>query len=262
LNDPVNWAIACTVIDDSGLKALKSRSDGDPSALAVLEVQQRFFGGFTRKERDSSSGSATGTGEQSVPPPLEDYPPAKLNEYLEALRQQGMGYRDEYMTAWFEYWSQAGDKADVLEALEHLSRQEQFAVLYNPLCDQVFALCRDLREKAAAFPWLVRAHRARYGWSGAGWLWSSEEEAARRFAVVAHDYKDRWLEFIQEAAKSRDTSERLGHRPAIGFSRLVKFCLAVGQTDMAAAVAEAIVRTTLERKAELTLPRPSWVSQQ
>ena len=171
-----------------------------------------------------------------------------------------MGYRDELVTAWFEHWTQAGSHPDVLDALEDVIRQERFIVMVDHLFDRSFELCRALRGKSAAFPWLVRAHRERSGWSGAGWFWTPEEEAVRRFAVVACDYKDRWLEFIKEAAKPRHTSERLGHRPAIGFSRLVKFCLAVEQTDMAATVAETIVRTTLERTADLNLPLPSWIS--
>ena len=35
LSDPVNQAIALTVVDDGGLKALKSRSESDTIALAV-----------------------------------------------------------------------------------------------------------------------------------------------------------------------------------------------------------------------------------
>jgi len=251
LSDPVNQAIAYTVIDDSGLEALTSRSEGDISALAVFKAQQHFLGGMTLKERVSSRRLSTGTDAQPVPPPLEAYPPAKIKDYLAALHQQGVGYRYELVTAWVEHWSQTEYAADVLDALEGLI-----------VFDQLFELCRALRGKSAAFPWLVRAHRERYGWTGAGSLRMPEEEALRRFAVVAHDYKDRWLEFIQEAAGSHDSSERRTHRPAIGFSRLVKFCLAVGQPDMAGAVAEAIVRTTLERTADLHLPLPSWIPPQ
>jgi hypothetical protein len=262
LSDPVNQAIALTIVDDDGLKALKSRSEGDTSALAVFETQQRFLGSILLKEQDSSSASATGADERPVPARPEDYPPEKLKGYLEALRQQGMGYSDEFVTAWFEHWTQAGYHPDVLDALEDVIRQERFIVMVDHLFDRSFELCRALRGKSAAFPWLARAHRERSGWSGAGSVRRPEEEAVRRFAAVARDYKDQWLEFIQEAAKSRYTSERRGHRPAIGFSRLVKFCLAVEQTDMAAALAEAIIRTTLERTADLTLPPPSWIPSQ
>jgi hypothetical protein len=217
---------------------------------------------MTLKERASSSRLDTDTDAQPVPPPLEAYPPAKIKAYLAALHQQGVGYRHELVTAWVEHWSQTGCAADVLDALEGLIGQAQSIVTVNYPFDQIFELCRALRGKSAAFPWLVRAHRERYGWTGAGWFRMPEEEAMRRFAVVAHDYKDRWLEFIQEAAGSRDSSERRTHRPAIGSSRLVKFCLAVEQTDMAIAVAEAIVRTTLERTADLHLPLPSWIPPQ
>jgi hypothetical protein len=173
-----------------------------------------------------------------------------------------MGYRHELVTAWVEHWSQVGYSADVLDALEALIGQARSLVTVDYLFDQIFDLCRALRGKSAAFPWLVRAHRERYGWTGAGSLRMPEEEAMRRFAVVAHDYKDRWLEFIQEAAGPHDSSERRTHRPAIGFSRLVKFCLAVEQPDMAGTVADAIVRTTLERTADLHLPLPAWIPPQ
>ena len=217
---------------------------------------------MTLKERVSSRGLSTGTDAQPVPPPLEAYPPAKIKDYLAALHQQGLGYRHDLVTAWVEHWNQTRYMADVLDALEGVVGQARSIVTVHYPFDDMFELCRAIRGKSAAFPWLVRAHRERYGWTGAGSLQMPEEEAMRRFAIVAHDYKDRWLEFIQEAAGSPDPSERRTYRPVIGFSRLVKFCLAVEQTDMAVTVAEAIVRTTLERTADLHLPLPSWIPPQ
>lgn len=107
-----------------------------------------------------------------------------------------------------------------------------------------------------AFPWLVRAHRARNGWHS---FYAPKEETRKRFEVIGREYRDRWLEFVQETAVSRYTPGRLGHAPVIGLSTLVEFCLAVGQKEVAVAVAEAIVRTTLERRADLNLPLPAWV---
>jgi hypothetical protein len=44
LNDPINQAIACTVVDSDDLTALRDRAmSGDAGALAAFEVQERFL---------------------------------------------------------------------------------------------------------------------------------------------------------------------------------------------------------------------------
>jgi hypothetical protein len=257
LNDPISQAIACTVVDSDDLTALRDRAmGGDASALAAFKMQESFLGGIMFRERDSTGGSMGEPREPPVLPSLEDYPPEKFKDYLDVLEEQGIGYRHEFVTTWFDHWTQAGHGSDVLDAVEALMGQERLGARIDHLFDRVFELCRTLRGRSMAFPWLVRAHRARNGWHS---FYAPKEEALKRFAVVGREYRNRWLEFVQETAVSRYARGRQGHAPVIGLSTLVEFCLAVGQKEVAFAVAEAIVRTTLERRADLNLPLPPWV---
>lgn len=257
LNDPINQAIARTVVDSDDLKVLRDRAaSGDAGALATFEVQERFLGGIRFQERDLTGGSMVETQEPLILLSPEDYPPEKFKDYLDVLRQQGIDFRHELVTTWFDHWTQAGRGPDVLDAVEALIGQERLSARIDHLFDRVFELCRTLRGRSMAFPWLVRAHRARNGWHS---FYAPKEETRKRFEVIGREYRDRWLEFVQETAVSRYTPGRLGHAPVIGLSTLVEFCLAVGQKEVAVAVAEAIVRTTLERRADLNLPLPAWV---
>jgi hypothetical protein len=256
LSNPVNQAIAGTVVDQAALKALRDLgASGDAGAQVVFEAQTRFLGGIIFKERESSVGSNVEPREKPLPPSPADYPPGRFKEYLETLQGQGIDYRDEPMMAWFEHWRKAGRGADVLDALEDLIHPERLAIMVQRQSDWAFELCYALRGKSAAFPWLVRAHRARHGWSD----FFTPKETRQRFKIIAREYSDRWLEFIQAVAEPLYTSGRFRQGPVIGLAKLVIFCLEVGQKEVACKVAEAIVRTTLDRKADLDLPLPSWV---
>lgn len=257
--DPIVQAVARTIVDTGGLNELEKRADaGDPGARSAFDMQKQLLGGIKIKEETPLGDSTFESQEHAEPPIFEDYPPERLQDYIDMLRKGGLAYRSELMMEWFEHWSNKGQSEEVLESITALSRLERYGLMLEGLLDRIFELCLSLRGHSAAYHWLVKAHRARYGWSR---FHTGEDEALRRFERVASFYPERWLEFIHDVAVPKYSDDRIGHIPGIGFDRLVKFLLIVGQREVAAKVAETAVRITLERKADLALPTPTWISE-
>ena len=86
LDEPVNQAIASTIVDPNGLTVLRERAaSGDVNAQAIFEAQTRFLGGITFEEHGSSSGPRMEPQAQPVLPSPEDYTPERFKDYLESL---------------------------------------------------------------------------------------------------------------------------------------------------------------------------------
>lgn len=257
LSDPLNAAIAKTAADRGAQRILHDRSvAGDPGATEVIGFLSAYFGPATlgSKSDDAEATSADQPAEllQVIP---EEYPPHLLGDFLKAVRTtRGIG-RDEHLKRWITFWHGQGQGAEVLAAIETAYGRERLWGSADLILDIAFAL----HGRAAAYPWLIRAHREELGWSRYFSL-AKRETVKRRWEYVRTYYPERWLEFI------RDTLQPEGSSPwrdfVIGSSawvRIVEYLVFVGQEHLANDLVERMISGALAMVSPLQLPTPEWV---
>jgi hypothetical protein len=258
LDDPVLRAVALTAIDDGSIGILRDRAaKGDAGAREVLDDIIDFLGeplrGVTSRREGESGQDAPPRRELATPDP-ERYPPPQVTEYLAVAEPSYLAHVEECLRAWLAYWRGRGEGLAAYDAAVALVRSGREV----RIADVLFELAMQFHGKREAYPWLAAAQRESGGWSR---FFTSEEDAMRRWEAIRRWYPERWLEFVSESVpRGRgEIWEGISARDKV--FRLVKYCLLMGQVDLAERIAEQVIESTLALVCASTLAVPAWATQ-
>lgn len=256
LSNRVNQALAKTAVDNRSIEILSERANnGDHNAQNILENISEFLGGVEVLAEKDENESATTSGyhqENELPDPA-NYPPENLQEYFKESKAFNSYERGICLMPWLDYWIGTCKKDESFQAIIEEEKRGGRLGLEN--YDRLYEIALSLYGKSEAYPWLVKAHIERAGWSR---YYTDEDEAIRRWEIVKRNYPDKWLEFIKDTMKSIFGNE-------LNFSihervvRLVKYCIFMGQIDLAKKIAEQVVASVLELVSPIDLPMPEWL---
>jgi len=221
----------------------------------ILEEISNFLGGVEMPKKEDENGSVPTSGlhqEKSLPDP-PNYPPENLQQYFKEAKVFNPYERGTCLTPWLEYWIGTDKKETAFQAI--VKEEERGGRLGLENYDRLYEIALSLYGKSEAYPWLVKAHIERGGWSR---NYTSENEAIRRWKIVKQDYPDKWLDFIKDTMKSAYGNE-LNFSVHERVVRLVKYCIFMEQIDLAKQIAEQVVASVLELVSPINLPIPEWL---
>lgn len=233
LSSKVNQSIARTALSTTAIETLCQREQlGDSNAHKILNQQAKWLGISRNSLNEKKSEKATRQQE------LELLYDAKASEAL------------------IQNWATEHFEGSVETAIDYLLNEKKPKHLpwSEKIYDRAFIVCLSKFGKAKAFPLIVKAHQDRFGWN---W-YEYKDESKLRFKKFAAIYPDRWYEFIQQTAQPSGLRWRYKETPSFGLSQLVFFLICVQQYQLAAQVAEVIVKVTLERSVDLVFPEARY----
>lgn len=193
--------------------------------------------------------------EVSVPNPC-DFPPGRLSDYLSEVRDiRHYDYKQDLVTVWLRYWMAAGCADKALADFDTVASDTRSFLDHENALDVAFEIALEVQGRSKAFPWLIRAHIARFGWYR---RMSSDEEAQARMRAVAQHYRGQWREFIKKTANPRYAVGAASNGIHIGLSRLVYFLTEVGEVDLARSYTLEMARIFREELKEQPIETPEW----
>lgn len=233
---PEAWALIAQAGGEATWKALHPDTDASVGRDAPSHTEDRL-----RRLRPAEA-----------PPQVETFPPDRFVAFQSAVNALPWNDDEDLFLAWYRHWRRQ-DRPAALSALATVSDQEFYPSRLHATLLEAFHDVRPTAGARAAFPWLVRAHRAAMGWT---FYWHREEMARAVWAELKRHYPADWHTFIQATLAD---DERAGAMPIMfGPARLVRFLVDMNQEALAAAVVDRLVGTLLHRTADLPLPRPLW----
>ena len=255
LSERINQALAKTAVDDESIEILSERaSNSDQNAQKILEEIDNFLGGVEMPIIEDENGSMPTSGlhqERSLPDP-KNYPPENLNEYFKKAKAFNPYERGTCLIPWMEYWFGTDKKETAFQAI--VKEEERGGRLGLENYDRLYEIALSLYGKSQAYPWLVKAHIERGGWS----RYYSEDDAIRRWEIIKQDYLGKWLDFIKDTMKS-SYGDELNFSVHERLVRLVKYCIFMEKIDLAKKIAEQVVESVLELVSPIDLPVPEWL---
>ena len=255
INRPFIKDLLNTIVDKDGLAEIKERAEnGETTAKHVFKEQERFLGGIAIKEEKKSDSEYDNEKE---PPDPNEYPPYKLKEYMDRLRKSHY-YKSEPILQWYQHWIEKNKDLEILESVKTYAQNKDYQYTLEPLLDFIFDLCLQIEGKSNAYKWLLKAHEAKSSW---GRWYTNDELAKERFYKIAKYYPEKWLDFIKDGALPKFKHDKSETIPSIGFERLVDYCIILNQKEVAEKISEKIIQITIERIADLLLPKPIWLSE-
>jgi len=256
LSERVNQALAKTAVDDESIAILSERaSNGDKNAQKILDDISNFLGGFViPKKEDENGGMPTSVlHRENKLPDFSKYPPESLKEYFKEAKAFNPYERGTCLMPWLDYWIDTDKKEDAFQAIVLEEKRGGRLGLEN--YDRLYKIALSLYGKSEAYPWLVKAHIERGGWSR---YYTSEDEAIRRWVIIKQDYPDKLFDFIKDTMKSVYGNE-LNFSVNERVVRLVKYFIFMEKTDLAKQIAEQVVTSVLELVSPISLPVPEWM---
>lgn len=255
LSSDITQALARTAIDDGSVRTLEERaSAGDEEARSALSALSNYLGGIAHllaEENDSTASPSPSFAEDDVLPDPPGYPPDCFDKFLRALEPSYRSRSGKQVSKWLQYWTSVERSEDALSAVEEALKQGEVFDVF----DDLFDLTARLYGAKRAYPWLVRAHIDRYGWST---YFTDKDEAVRRWHIIKERLPDRWLTFVKDTISGRDQRWR-GPSGSNRFRRIVEYCLLMNRNELAKQVAERVIAFTLETVSPLQLPIPNWI---
>ena len=263
----IGLALLESYIDPSEVLALEDiESESRPYTKMALAAVHRKIGKVaetTLKNEDAENIGYQHTmgidpdserAEVSLPHPRE-FPPGRLQEYLSVTRDAGTySDRRELVTSWLRYWEANGSAERALIDLETTVSETAPYRDLDAAFDVAFKIALEIQGRSKAFPWLIHAHIARFGWQ---WYHSDEEAQARMKAVAQH-FPFQWKEFIKDTAKPVFPVDAARNGIYIGRSRLVFFLMEVGELELARNYALEMARIFKAELKEQPIDTPEW----
>jgi hypothetical protein len=206
------------------------------------------YGRSPEGEREKVEASST-----NWPKPA-DFPPDRVSEYLLASSASRFDYRGDATVEWLDYWEQHEPRL-AINALEELIRQGRLPISHSHFWDKIFEVQLAVYGKTEAWPALIRAQRRNWGWTN----FSSGDENLRRWSRVKELYQDSWLSFIKSTLMPEPGELSRSYSIYSSFANIVEFLVLLGRLEEARVVTDAAIISTLERAADLELPRPEWL---
>lgn len=268
VESPTGFALLESYIDPGEIRALeRNDSASRPYTQKALAAVRWKTGRASRATPENEESQAAGyldsndndsspeKAEVSVPNPC-DFPPGRLSEYLSEVRDiRHYDYKREIVTTWLRYWTAAGCADKALTALDAVASDTRFFLDHDNAPDVAFDIALEAQGRSKAFPWLIRAHIARFGWYR---RMSSDEEAQARMRAVAQHYRGQWREFIKKTAIPRYAVGAASNGIHIGLCRLVYFLIEVGEVDLARNYTLEMARIFREELKEQPIETPGW----
>ncbi|WP_437328266.1 ATP-binding protein [Sorangium sp. So ce381] len=255
LQTPMYQAFARTVVDKDCLTALEERAaKGEQGAMSAVGVLKEYLGphatSWPPEEKSSSSYSER---TPTVPPEPKDYPPERFDEYMSAVGFSMGSDRETMARTWLSHWSLSpGNAAEAFRVVSEAAERNPWRGYSAALYERVKAV----DGKSAAFRWLVRAQAEDQGWER---YWSQRQRFESRTAEVRRFFPERWFDFLRESLDTETGGElRSGYLSYMRFPRLVDYLISMGQTGLAARVAEEVMAGTLELIGPAELPPAPW----
>jgi len=256
LDNPVWAALAATAIDQSGPWKLKKRAEArDAGAQLLVEEIKLTIGAAAEPPRDQSTPLQDERLDDL--PDFGKFPPEQLACFLDDLDEKNIIVkRGEALLSWAEHWKSHGRasciKVEVQRQLEG-GRRGRFV---EELLDFVFEDTLVREGRSEAFPWLVRAHRYRNGWS----RWTGQAERKRRLDRAAEIYPSEWERFLIETSiPTRRYQTLTGSGPIMGTDDLVYYLLKCRQVYLAFEITREMVETTVHEFEDQPLGKSPWV---
>lgn len=245
---PAEWdqaqAMAAeNLVDDAVMSALRlaigpGRLAAKPSAKPTKEKKPRY-----------ARAPAVGT-----------FGPDQLNLLLGRKRSGRLDYDVErgLVGAWLLHWEGEGRGKEALNALRAaVDADPQATTMFDTAYDVAFQVARRISGRTEAFPWLVLAHRHRYGWHR---FMTDKAEGHERLDRAASDYPTRWKDFIRETAAGVRYSSSDRQSWVMGTNRLVYFLLKCGQDDEAIRYTQGLVDILKAELSDQPLPASTWAA--
>jgi hypothetical protein len=259
LSDSINLAIAKTAIDDESILILNERANsGDIGAEAALFTIMDLIGKetinfikiMTSKNECSKSN---GLKEPSLPSP-QDFSPDRLAEYLSIAKGSSSYFGNDAIVPWINYWKTTDRKR---EAFEEIVKEVNTGVDFRDYYI-LFELALSLYGKDNAYPWLIKANSGRHDvWS---YNWIGEEQSIKQLEMVKKYYPSKWLDFIVETIKSPSGEPWSRLNIYNRFPRLISYCILLGQTGVAEAITQIVIKFAIDLISPQKMSVPGWVN--
>jgi hypothetical protein len=255
LTNPVAQAIAQTATDDVCVRVLAERSRaGDKQASEALAALTAIMGQGVATERtpEARPTKADHLHEGSQVPPVDEYPPERLRDFLTALQAANYWRKEEALVVWAEQWAARGRGREAYDVLLDASKRGHTSSTWAA----IYRLAARFRSRDDAYNCLVRAYREAHGWNT---YWASNELASNYWDEVRTHHPTQWANFLSDTIieDSPSRGAGLGHST---FERLVMYCMLMGQRKLAGQLVEEMVNRSLELVSPLQFPTPGWVS--
>jgi hypothetical protein len=258
LSQPETAAVIGTVLDARTLRVLSERAANDLHAKALLEQQLRFLGGMPldHEERYTNSADEPSQGQinaNAVDP--ASILPGEIRELLAAAEAVHYRDRNAFIANWVSHWQRSGRGIEVIDAMKAFIGSDQLPFGADDLLDEIFRLSLATQGKTAAYPWLVRAHIARYGWQS---YYTSEKEIVARLSRAADYYRVDWKRYIVDTSEPHVFYKRRGASFVLGYKYLVRFLVMVGEVDLVDSIVDSFIATLVEEVRDQPIPEASW----
>jgi hypothetical protein len=242
-------SLMSTLVHEEALSALGRRAElGDSPASDVLAATLAYCGRSRLSSEERQYESPTRKFEEggNSLPPIADFPPAQLEEFIQATREAGL-YGDDYTEIWTRHWMDE-DPDGLLAAAEEFHESRGYPH-ERKTGELIVRLALERGGKAEAWNWLIVYHQAAFEWSSYG---SDVNNARWIWKFVHRRFPHRWLEFVQ--ATSQPRGRLSGGAPGWSVERLVLYLNEVGQLNQTDAVIDAAVRWAASLAADMPLP--------
>jgi len=257
LESPEGVALARTFLDERTLGVLHDRAVNEPAARELLDRQNAFLGRppETRREINVTKEEELSEREKeaaNVDPTSFGYKDfAVVVKAAEAVHYRS---REEFMVKWLHHWKNQGKASKALQSILSYFEMSETTFHAEDVLNKAFLVSLAVEGKDSAYPWLVKAHIHRHGWS----YYTSDDEIMARIRLAAKHYPERWLQYIKDTSVPAPYYRRRRYSFVIGYKYLVRFLMLVGQVELADKITAAFVDTLVEEIREQPIPEAPW----
>lgn len=257
LSEPLMGFVTCAIWSPHEVEKLKDLAEAnDPIASEIiLKTCERF--GLTEQDlgRDVYHSKNEKDKEDEFDVDVADYPPEKFSELLAELASlHAYKVEKRIVRDWFEHWVSLKRGSAILKQLELQISQESIHSAVLELLDSAFELSYKLQGAGKAYKWLVVGQIERRGW---GSYYYSGDEALNRFHFINKYYSADWQKFISDTLKPAKGWNQ--DNVVIPSERLIRYLLAVNQTELAKQVLNEMVEAIESDFEDLILSSPEWL---
>ena len=155
--------------------------------------------------------------------------------------------REDYINRWATYWSSNGYEVDVFSILkkriEHNERLQDYELVFN--------LAYALNGPSDAFNYLVIGHHRNHGWNH---YYTEVNKSIKRWEIVRRTFSKQWFEFLARTVTLDKVS-----LDKLMLVRIVDYCFFMKKPELALAVTQQAVDTTLQLVSPIPMPHPNWL---
>ncbi|MFC1750166.1 AAA family ATPase [Pseudomonadota bacterium] len=236
------------------LEKLKERAADNVDLKHLLDSQIDFLGGLPPSPREQTYSDPY-TEKEIDDVDIEEYPPRKLKELCEALREQQTISADNFIESWINFWDSKGEGLDVIAAYEQLlSEDVDFPYLLRRSVGMVVSLSLKLRGSKKSYDLVIRNIQENNMWDR--YFGSGSVKEILKYAEI---YKRDWRIFLHDSLSDGSFNSRESKWVIVPTCELVKLFLAIGQSNLAIEITEVMVKCLEDETSHLPLPPLQWI---